>query len=156
MIYNYLNNYNLKFFFYYLIKKTYYLKNKKKILIFNKINTYNKNLVLNNIFYFKNTSFKVVNFKDKFFNISNKKFIKTYSFINKKLLCFNNINTIDKINSSLVLSNNYKFINLNNKNMLSLNLLYKEIFFLIFMLNLLKLFEFYKLLINLTYLNIKI
>lgn len=155
MIYNYLNNYNLKFFFYYLIKKTYYLKNKKKILVFNKINTYNKSIILNNSLYFKNTHFKLTNFKDKFFNTNNI-FTKTYSFINKKILYFNSNSSINKTDSTLVLSNNYKFINLNNKTIIDLNLLYKEVFFIIFILNLLKLFEFYKLILNLTYLNIKI
>jgi hypothetical protein len=156
MIYNYLNNYNLKFFFYYLIKKTYYLKNKKKILVFNKINSYNKSMILNNTFYFKNTNFKNINFKDKFFINLNNKFAKIYTFINKKILYYNINNPIVQTNSTLILSNNYKFINLNNKAIINLNLLYKEIFFIIFILNLLKVFEFYKLILNLTYLNIKI
>ena len=156
MIYNYLNNYNLKFFFYYLIKKTYYLKNKKKILVFNKVNAYNKSIILNNSLYFKNVNFKLTNFKDKFFNNANSKFVKVYSFINKKILYFNSNSLTNKTDSTLILSNNYKFINLNNKTIVNLNLLYKEIFFIIFILNLLKLFEFYKLILNLTYLNIKI
>ena len=156
MIYNYLNNYNLKFFFFYLAKKTYYLKNKKKILIFNKLNTYTKSIALNNSLNFNNTDFKQLNFKDKFFTGTNSKFSKVYSFINKKILFFNSKDIINKTDSTLILSNNYKFIKLNNKNIVDLNLLYKEIFFVIFVLNLLKLFEFYKLVLNLTYLNIKI
>lgn len=157
MIYNYLNNYNLKFFFYYLMKKSYYLKNKKKILVFNKLSIYKKSITLNNSFYFKNTNFKLTNFKDKFFNANFNKFTKVYNFINKKILYFNTNNSLsNKSNSSLIISQNHRFINLDNKVIIDINLLYKEIFFIIFILNLLKLFEFYKLLISLTYLNIKI
>jgi hypothetical protein len=137
------------------MKKNYYLKNKKKILVFNKSNIYKKSIILNNNLYFRNTNLKLINFKDKFFNTNFNKFDKVYSFINKKILYFNS-NSINKSDSSVILNKNINFINLNNKAIIDINLLYKEIFFIIFVLNLLKLLEFYRLLINLTYLNIKI
>ncbi len=152
MIYNYLNNYNLKFFFLYISNKKYYLKNKKKILFFNKINIYNKYINLNKVFYFKNSNLPIVNLKNKFFNNFNN--TNGFSFIQKKLLCFTDLNS--NSNNTYFTDKKINYINLNNKNLLSNDLIYKELFFIIFLVNIIKLFEFYKIILNLVYLNIKI
>lgn len=153
MIYNYLNNCNLKFFFYFLLKKKYYLKNKKKILIFNKSNIYYKYININKQLFFNNINISLINLKNKFFYEIKPQ--TSYNFINNKLLFFNNKNN-NNLNSNIILNKTINYINLNNKININLDLLYKEIFFILFLLNLIKIFEFYKLLINLIYINIKI
>lgn len=153
MIYNYLNNYNLKFFFYFLLKKKYYLRNKKKILIFNKSNVYNKYKTINKQLFFNNVNIPLVNLKNKFFYEIKPQ--TNYNFINNKLLLFNNKNN-NSLNSNVILDKTTNYVNLNNKVNINLDLLYKEVFFILFLLNLIKIFEFYKLLINLLYINIRI
>jgi hypothetical protein len=157
LIYNYLNNYNLKFFFYFLSKKRYYLKNKKKITYLNSLNIRNKCIVLNKQFKFSNTRINKITTKDKFFQ-SVKASSINYSFINNQLPTLKN--TTQNVNTNAYISNkslNYIVLsnNLNNQ-LCKLTLIYKEVMCILFILNLIKIFEIYKTIINLIYLNIKI
>lgn len=150
MIYNYLNNYALKFYFYFLLKKKYYLKNKKKILFYNKSSSYSNCTSLAKELFFFNANKAQSNFKNKFFNNNTK--LNPLSFLNNKFLL--NKDKIGKSNNSVILTNTFNYVSLHNKDYL---ILYKELFYIIFIISLIKLIENYKTLVNLIYfLQIKI
>ena len=158
LIYNYLNNYNLKFFFFFILKKKYYLKNKKKVIYLNISDVRNKHTVLNKQFKFLNTNFNRISTKDKFFQ-SVKPSNVNYSFISKQVSLLSN-NTKNKNSNGIFINNkNLNYIDLNgnvNSQVGKLTLIYKEVVSILFILNLIKLFEVYKTILNLIYLNIKI
>lgn len=158
LIYSYLNNYNLKFFFYFLLKKKYYLRNKKKIICLTTLDVRNKYTLLNNQFKFLNTNLAKISTKDKFFQTPQT--AKTnYSFVNKQIsLLSNSVNNKSSNSSIFMVSKNFNYIGLNNNStqIYRLMLIYKEVLAILFILNLVKLFEVYKVILNLVYLNIKI
>lgn len=159
IIYNYLNNYNLKFFFYFLKKKKYYFNNKIKFkLNIQKLQKFNSltNKVLIN---FKKSDYYLNKSKDKFFNqiklqynlfFNNNKF----TFINKSVDLNNNNNTniLYNINNCKILVlNNIKYKNNLLNYYFNRNFIYKELLIVSYLLTLLKLLEIYKILINLHY-----
>ena len=142
-----------------MLKKKYYLSNKKKVIHLNVLDTRNKSIALNMQFKFLNTSCNKTVAKSKFFQ-SMKTSIDSYGFINNKLPLFNSkVNNQNKINNgSFTISKNLNYVDLNvsNTQTCKLNLIYKEIMSILFILNLVKLFQVYKTILNLVYLNIKI
>jgi hypothetical protein len=114
--------------------------------------------VLNKQFKFLNTNFNRISTKDKFFQ-SVKPSNVNYSFISKQVSLLSN-NTKNKNSNGIFINNkNLNYIDLNgnvNSQVGKLTLIYKEVVSILFILNLIKLFEVYKTILNLIYLNIKI
>nr|YP_009512647.1 hypothetical protein [Uronema marinum]AXJ93339.1 hypothetical protein [Uronema marinum] len=141
MIYSYLNNYNLKLFFYYLNKKNYYIKNIKKINF--SIKSFNKLNLINN------TNYLDYSFKS-YDSLKNKFFLNTSS---NKTSIFN-INTTVSNDSDFLLNGNY-VINSSAINSLSSVNFYKELIIFNFILTFIKIWEFYKIILMVWYLNNK-
>lgn len=146
IIYNYLNNYNLKYFFYFVNSKKYYFKNKKNIQIVNKENLNLKLILLKSQLNFNKSNFYSNNYKNKFFILNENK-VK-YLYLQNKI----ELNNIGEKN--MYISKDKKYIDINNNiALINLDILYKEFFIILFLINILKIFEFYKSFINILYLN---
>ena len=147
LIYSYLNNYNLKLYFYYLKKKCNNLNTIYNITKLYKFLNYKYFFLLNNLYIKKNFSF-FFNLKNKyFFNKQNEKYITIF---NNKLL----ISTNQSDYYFYLLNENKYFCKLeplesNNKLFNFLGLIW-----VIFFLNMIKIYDNYKNIINLTLLNI--
>jgi len=145
LIYNYLNNLNLKLFFYFFKNKKYFFKNIKNI----------KLSLASNLNFKKNNLKQIISVEsNSFYNNSN--FNKFYNNENKVNYCVYNNNLVNTNikNSNFIYNSNVKYYSINknfNKNNF-LYIVYKELFSLLFLLNLIKIFEFYKNCINLIYL----
>lgn len=152
LIYNYLNNYNLKFFIYFIKNKNYLFKNKNYLLLLQKQNLILKFALYNQLYFIK-SKFYTLNGKDKFYSSNEKKTIKQYYF-NNKIELSKNKDILNKNTLYLTNINNTIHIDINNViSVINLNEFYKELFIILFLLNILKIFEFYKSLMNLVYIK---
>lgn len=148
-IYTYLNNHNLKLFFYFLNKKKYYFKNANTL----KSNVSN-NVKLNYFVFNTNLNYSlndmyISNYKDKFFNNEIRK--KKITHLNNKLN-LENSNVFNK--NTLYINKDKLLLNTNNINLsANINVFYKELFVLIFLINIVKIFELYKVMLNLIYIT---
>jgi len=149
LIYNYLNNLNLKLFFYYFKNKKYYFKNIKNIKFNLNKNIWLKKKILNQCIYIKNNTFYNNSNFNKFYNNKN----KFNYLIYKNKLTNSNIKTNQIIYNSNI---NY-YINSNN-NMISINNwiynIYIELFSILFIVNMVKVLELYKICNKIIYLTI--
>ena len=133
LIYNYLNNYNLKFFIYFFKNKNYFFKNKNYFLLLQKQNLSLKFSLYNQL-YFSKSKFYILNGKDKFYS-SSEKTIKQYYF-NNKIELFKNKDILNKNTLHLTNKSNTNYIDINNIiSIINLNEFYKELFIIIFLLN---------------------
>lgn len=147
-IYNYLNNHNLKLFFYFLQKKKYYFKTNKNLNNQLTKNISNQTFSLFNFLNYNLNTIYIESNKDKFFLA--KQFDKKISFLKNKLILKNNYQ-----NNNQIIFSKHNFF-LNNQNLQLKNLVsfwYKELFTLIFLVNVLKIFELYKVIVNLLFLR---
>lgn len=142
ILYNYLNNYNLKYYFLFNSRRKNYFKlvNNFK-LIFTKNSNLNLNLKTN--FNLVKSNMYINNGRDKFFKTlpqdSNHYYFKNYKFTQTQK---------EKGNFIILLNNN---ILINNSILYNSIILYKELMVAIFLLNLSKIFEIYKIVILLTF-----
>jgi len=154
LIYSYLNNYNLKLFFFFLSKKYAYCKNIKLV-----VNSFRKLKLVslgfkNNLFVEKNLNVHN-SLKDKYFT---PKPNEPKNSINQDIGTNQGINIMFRISNNKALSNTlYKkksFLINKSLNSLSLISIYKEITIFIFILGLIKQYEYYKILTLLFFINI--
>jgi len=137
ILYNYLNNYNLKYYYLYAIKRNNYNKyliNSKKFLKFN----LNNALAVHSRFNLSKSTMYLKNQKDKFFKSDLKKnayYLKNYQYekIQSNQYNFN----VSKTSKQLI----------TDLNIFNLVTLYKELIIIAFILNLSKIYEYYKILV---------
>ena len=132
-LYNYYNNYNLKFYYLYETKRTNYRKYIKYITFFFKSNVLRQQLIKSKFNLIKSFMYSI-NQKNKFYK--NEKKINFYRFKNYQFK-----ESINKYNYKIEKNSSYLVTDINLFNII---ILYKEIIIISFLLNLAKVYEYYK------------
>lgn len=145
ILYNYLNNYNLKYYFLFNTKRRNYSKFVSKFkLIFSK--NINNNLNIKSNFNLSKSDMYINNQKDKFFKPINQISSNYYYYKNYK---YSQTNTQS---GNFLITKNSDFL-INDLSIFNTLILYKELMTVTFLLNLSKIFEIYKILTLLVLFN---
>jgi hypothetical protein len=145
ILYNYLNNYNLKYYFLFNLKRKNYSRyiNKFKLLLSKNVGN---SILLKRNFNLIKSNMYINNQKDKFFKLSEINNNQHYYYKNY------NYSKSTSINNNFLVNSEGNYL-INNLSVYNTIILYKELLVVVFILNLSKIFEVYKILTLLVFFN---